>query len=60
MLLLDGARINDPYTGQFLMDLPMLLSEIARVEVLHGPTVNRSTRDDYDPVYGVEPARRCV
>jgi len=41
------------------MDLPMLLSEIARVEVLHGPTVNQSTRDDYDPVYGVEPARRC-
>jgi len=37
LLLLDGARINDPYTGHFLMDLPVPLSEIARVEVLHGP-----------------------
>ncbi|WP_103030136.1 TonB-dependent receptor plug domain-containing protein [Salinibacter altiplanensis] len=36
LLLLDGARINDPYTGHFLMDLPVPLSEIARVEVLHG------------------------
>jgi len=37
LLLLDGARVNDPYTGHFLMDLPVPLSEIARVEVLHGP-----------------------
>lgn len=37
LLLLDGARINDPYTGHFAMDLPVPLSEIARVEVLHGP-----------------------
>lgn len=37
LLLLDGARLNDPYTGHFLMDLPVPLSEIARVEVLHGP-----------------------
>jgi len=37
LLLLDGARINDPYTGHFLMDLPVPLSEVARVEVLHGP-----------------------
>jgi len=37
LLLLDGARINDPMTGHFLMDLPVPLSEIARVEVLHGP-----------------------
>ena len=37
LLLLDGARINDPYTGHFLMDLPVPLSEIARLEVLHGP-----------------------
>jgi len=37
LLLLDGARMNDPYTGHFLMDLPVPLSEIARVEVLHGP-----------------------
>ena len=31
LLLLDGARLNDPYTGHFLMDLPVPLSEIARV-----------------------------
>lgn len=37
LLLLDGARINDPMTGHFLMDLPVPLSEIARVEVLRGP-----------------------
>jgi len=37
LLLLDGARINDPMTGHFLMDLPVPISEIARVEVLRGP-----------------------
>jgi len=37
LLLLDGARVNDPYTGHFLMDLPVPLSAIARVEVLRGP-----------------------
>lgn len=37
LLLLDGARINDPMTGHFLMDVPVPLSEIARVEVLRGP-----------------------
>ena len=37
LLLLDGARVNDPMTGHFLMDLPVPLSEIARVEVLRGP-----------------------
>ncbi|PSQ84181.1 MAG: TonB-dependent receptor [Bacteroidetes bacterium QH_2_63_10] len=37
LLLLDGARLNDPYTGHFLMDLPVPLSAIARVEVLRGP-----------------------
>jgi iron complex outermembrane receptor protein len=37
VLLLDGARLNDPMTGHFLMDIPVPLSEIARVEVLRGP-----------------------
>jgi outer membrane cobalamin receptor len=37
LLLLDGAPINDPMTGHFLADLPVPLSEIARVEVLRGP-----------------------
>ena len=37
LLLLDGARLNDPMTGHFLMDLPVPLSEIVRVEVMRGP-----------------------
>lgn len=37
LLLLDGAPINDPMTGHFLADLPVPLSEIARIEVLRGP-----------------------
>lgn len=37
LLLIDGARLNDPMTGHFLMDLPVPMSEIARVEVLRGP-----------------------
>ena len=37
VLLLDGARLNDSQTGHFLTDLPVPLSEIARVEVLRGP-----------------------
>jgi len=36
LLLLDGARLNDPMTGHFLMDIPVPLSEIARVEILRG------------------------
>lgn len=37
LVLLDGARINDPMTGHFLSDLPVPMSEIARIEVLRGP-----------------------
>jgi iron complex outermembrane receptor protein len=37
LLLVDGARVNDPMTGHFLMDLPIPLAEIRRVEVLRGP-----------------------
>ena len=37
LVLLDGARLNDPMTGHFLMDFPVPLSEIARIEVLRGP-----------------------
>lgn len=37
LLLLDGARLNDPQTGHFLADMPIPLSEIARIEVLRGP-----------------------
>ncbi|GIV58150.1 MAG: hypothetical protein KatS3mg042_1063 [Rhodothermaceae bacterium] len=37
LVLLDGARFNDPMTGHFLTDFPVPLSEIARIEVLRGP-----------------------
>lgn len=37
LVLLDGARLNDPMTGHFLADIPVPLSEIARIEVLRGP-----------------------
>ena len=37
VLLVDGARFNDPMTGHFLSDFPIPLAEIARVEVLRGP-----------------------
>lgn len=37
LVLLDGMRLNDPMTGHFLADLPVPLSEIARIEVLRGP-----------------------
>lgn len=37
LVLVDGMRLNDPMTGHFLSDLPVPLSEIARIEVLRGP-----------------------
>src|SRR5690606_29778239 len=37
LVLLDGARLNDPMTGHFLTNLPIPLSEIARIEVMRGP-----------------------
>jgi iron complex outermembrane receptor protein len=37
LVLLDGVPINDPMTQHFMADLPVPLSEIARIEVLRGP-----------------------
>lgn len=37
VVLVDGARFNDPMTGHFLSDFPIPLAEIARIEVLRGP-----------------------
>ena len=37
VVLVDGARFNDPMTGHFLSDFPIPLEEIARVEVVRGP-----------------------
>lgn len=37
LVLVDGARLNDPMTGHFLADTPITASDIARIEVLRGP-----------------------
>ena len=37
VVLIDGARFNDPQTGHFLSDFPVPLAEIARIEVVRGP-----------------------
>ena len=37
VVLVDGARFNDPQTGHFLSDFPIPLAEIARIEIVRGP-----------------------
>ncbi len=37
VVLVDGARFNDPMTGHFLSDVPIPLAEIARIEIVRGP-----------------------
>lgn len=37
LVLVDGARLNDPQTAHYQSDLPVPLASIARVEVLRGP-----------------------
>jgi iron complex outermembrane receptor protein len=37
ILLLNGINICDPQTGHNMMDLPVDLSEVVRIEVLEGP-----------------------
>ena len=36
-ILLNGVNISDPQTGHLVMDLPVDLSEIDRIEILEGP-----------------------
>ena len=36
MILLNGINITDPQTGHFNLDLPVELSAIDRIEILHG------------------------
>jgi iron complex outermembrane receptor protein len=36
LLLLDGIALNDPQTGHHIMDLPLTMFDIERVEVLRG------------------------
>ncbi|HON18858.1 MAG TPA: TonB-dependent receptor, partial [Salinivirgaceae bacterium] len=37
LILINGQKINDPQTGHHSMNIPVELSEIERIEVLHGP-----------------------
>lgn len=37
LLLVDGVPMNDAMTGHFLSDLPIPISDIARIEVMRGP-----------------------
>lgn len=36
LILVDGVKMNDPQTGHHSFSIPVPLSEVARVEVLHG------------------------
>ncbi|WP_080905823.1 TonB-dependent siderophore receptor [Parabacteroides sp. Marseille-P3160] len=36
-VLLNGINITNPHTGHYSLDLPINLSDIERIEVLHGP-----------------------
>lgn len=44
LLLVNGVKMSDPQTGHHLLNLPIPLSSIERIEVLHGPAAR---------VYGV-------
>ncbi len=47
LLLINGIRINDPQTGHFIMDIPVDLSSIERIEVMsHG---GASIYGSYEP-----------
>ena len=37
-VVLDGVRINDPQTGHFNLDLPLLTEDIERIVVVSGPS----------------------
>ncbi|MBN2012005.1 TonB-dependent receptor [candidate division KSB1 bacterium] len=37
LILIDGVKVTDPQTGHHLLDLPVSLNDIDRIEVLKGP-----------------------
>lgn len=37
LILVDGVRVNDPQTGHHNLNLPVLVEDIERVEILRGP-----------------------
>lgn len=38
LVLLDGVRMNDPQTGHFTMDIPVTNFDIARQDIVYGPS----------------------
>lgn len=36
-ILLNGINISNPHTGYYSLDIPINLSDIERIEILHGP-----------------------
>ncbi len=36
IILIDGIRLTDPQTGHHLMNLPVQITDIERIEILHG------------------------
>ncbi|OFY20539.1 MAG: hypothetical protein A2W98_06280 [Bacteroidetes bacterium GWF2_33_38] len=37
LILVNGAKINDPQTGHHNMNIPIDVNDIKRIEILHGP-----------------------
>lgn len=37
LVLMDGVKLNDPITGHFSAYMPIILSQIDRIEILRGP-----------------------
>ena len=37
-ILLNGVNLSNPHTGHYSFDLPINLSDIERIEILHGPS----------------------
>ncbi len=53
MVLLNGINITDPQTGHFNLDLPVELSSIDRIEILHGSGARIYGADAYKGVINI-------
>lgn len=45
LVLIDGVRLTDPQTAHHNLDLPLLLEDVERIEVLQGPACARYGAD---------------
>ncbi len=53
LVLLDGVRLNDPQTGHHNADIPASLTDIERIEVLHGHASSMYGPDGYGGVINI-------